>query len=406
MRLITPSLVALLPSLISAQDHVAVLGADGVSVGYHTNSSVLASAPVGLKSTQTGASQTSQSLSLQSQPIEAHTVIAYSPSSWSETIPPPPPPTESPSDSIPPSQPTSQYWAPAQPSASVQPWVPAQAPAAVQSSAPTVASEIEKSADGQTYGEDEPGPDAAHSMGIWVLNRNALTHHISTDWAEDDFWQYGAHEYLQFSTATLGPGENLWIPTLPGMNPKLFVGVSDNNKTAEVGDHRNHDTLIEATFQGGYGHLYYDIDIERGFSSPVWCHGQGDPWEYGQGCVADLLSVCPEKDQHRHPVTGVYDQCRGADDNIAFRRHYCPRSYVVYNDDYATVTPHHREDGQPMTDVLICTIVATPSTSNIQAAQIAEAKRREAAGISPTAVLPRRALPRGHTKNKRLSGHA
>jgi hypothetical protein len=56
--------------------------------------------------------------------------------------------------------------------------------------------------------------------------------------------------------------------------------------------------------------------------------------------------------------------------------------------------------------VLMCTIVSTPSTGKIQVAQVAEAERKEAAGIKANAVLPRRALPRGHSKNKRFSGHA
>jgi hypothetical protein len=253
-------------------------------------------------------------------------------------------------------------------------------------------------------------------MGFWILNRNEMTHHISADWAADDYGEYGPHEYLQFSTTTVAPGENLWIPTLPGTSPKLYVGVSPNDKTAEVGSDRNHDTLIEATFNGGYGHLYYDIDMERGFSSPVWCHGQGDPWQSGQGCVADLLAVCPKKDQHHNPTTNVYDQCRESPENKAIRYQLCPKSYVVWNDDWNTNTTSDK-DGKTtpshslrafadLSTVLMCTIVSTPSTGKIQVAQIAEAQRKEAAGIKANAVLPRRALPRGHTRNKRLSGHA
>jgi hypothetical protein len=56
--------------------------------------------------------------------------------------------------------------------------------------------------------------------------------------------------------------------------------------------------------------------------------------------------------------------------------------------------------------VLVCTIVSTPSTGKLQVAQAVEAQRKQAAGIKANAVLPRRALPRGHhTKNKRFSGH-
>lgn len=172
-----------------------------------------------------------------------------------------------------------------------------------------------------------------------------MTQYISADWPEKDRGEYGAHEYLQFSTATVGPGESLWIPTLPHTSPKLYVGVSPNERTAEVGSHRNHDTLIEATFNGGYEHLYYDIDIERGFSSPVWCHGQGEPWQSGQGCVADLLAVCPEKDQHHNPATNVYDQCRASAENLQLRYQLCPKAYVVWNDDWNTNTTS-QQDGK------------------------------------------------------------
>jgi hypothetical protein len=190
---------------------------------------------------------------------------------------------------------------------------------------------------------EQPGADAAHPMGFWILNRNDMAHHISADWAADDHIQYGDHAYLQFSTATVAPSENLWIPTLPGSNPKLYVGVSPNEKTVEVGENRNYDTLVEATFSGGYGHLYYDIDIERGFSSPVWCHGQGEPWSSGHGCVEDLLAVCPKKDQHHDPTTNIYDQCRESPENVQLRYQLCPKSYIIWNDDWNTKTTSHKD---------------------------------------------------------------
>ncbi|KAK6008740.1 hypothetical protein QM012_000643 [Aureobasidium pullulans] len=393
-------LAALLP-LASAQNHLAVLGADGVSVGYHTNSSDLAADSVGFEETQAGVNQPSLGLAAQFQTSVAQSVA--------------PVPTEvvalpSVVVSIPTEQPAASSSVNAPPSQSVvQPLASLESWAAVQSSSPIEGMAMppslfkangisEKSNEWQDH-VGQPGPDAAHPMGFWILNRNALKHHISADFSTKDFDRYGPHDYLKFTTATVGPGENLWIPTLPGISPKLYVGVSPNNNTADVGSHRDHDTVIEATFNGGYGHLYYDIDIEKGFSSPVWCHGQGDAWEDGHGCLADLLSVCPEKDQHRHPATGLYDQCLAADDNIDFRRHCCPKSYVLPQDDWNTNTTASK-------NVLICTIIDTPSTSKIQVAQVAEAQRKEAAGIGATAVLPRRALPRVHYNDKRSSGHA
>ncbi|KAH0373076.1 hypothetical protein KCU65_g707, partial [Aureobasidium melanogenum] len=384
-------LVALL-SLVTAQVHLAVLGPDGVSVGYHANSSNLGAIPTGPKSTQASLIQPSSSLSLQSQGSEAPE-IAPIPTEivatvMSKSI-------EQPAGSSPINSPPSQ--AAVQPIAPLESWAPVQystpiEPVATPPTVPDI-NAISEKPDEPHYYAGQPGPDAAHPMGFWILNRNSLKHHISADWAAEDLGRFGSHEIFNFRTATVEPGENLWIPTIPGVSPKLFVGVSPNNNTAEIGEYRDHDTLIEAKFRGGYGHLYFDIDIERGFSSPVWCHGQGDAWEDGQGCVADLLSMCPEKDQHRDPKTNLYDQCRGAPDNIAFRRQHCPKTYVVWDDDYATHTTSYK-------DVLMCTIIDTPSTSKIQTAQVAEAERKEAAGIDPTAVLPRRALPRVHSKKK------
>lgn len=342
MHSLISSLVVFLP-LVTAQSHLAVLGADGVSVGYHANASDLAAAPVDPEKTQAGVIQPSQSLSIQSQATEAQSVgpfpteiVVLPPVVVSESAEQP---VGSSSVNPTPSQFTVQIAAP------LESWVAIQSsdPIEIVAKPPSV-SNINAISD--KYYAGQPGPDAAHPMGFWILNRNALEHHISADFAAKDFDRYGSHEYLKFTTATVGPGENLWIPTLPGVSPKLYVGVSPNNNTAEVGSHRNHDTLIEANFEGGYGHLYYDIDIERGFSSPVWCHGQGDAWEDGRGCVADLLSVCPVKDQHHHPVSGLYDQCRGAADNVDFRRHYCPESYVLFDDDWNTKGTGNR-DGKP-----------------------------------------------------------
>ncbi|KAG9953723.1 hypothetical protein KCU85_g973, partial [Aureobasidium melanogenum] len=392
-------LVALL-SLATAQVHLAVLGPDGVSVGYHTNSSDLGAIPSGPKNTQAGVIRPSSNPSVQSQTSEVPSVVPFS--TEVVALPPvvvstsPEQPAESSPINSPPSQSAVQFIAPLESWGPVQYSTPIE-PVSMPSTVPDIDAINEKPIEWQNIA-GQPGPDAAHPMGFWILNRNALKHHISADWAAEDLGEFGSHEIFDFRTATVEPGENLWIPTIPGVSPKLYVGISPNNNTAEIGEHRDHDTLIEASFRGGYGHLYFDIDIERGFSSPVWCHGQGDAWEDGQGCVADLLSVCPEKDQHRNPKTNLYDQCRGAPDNIDFRRQYCPKTYVVSNDDYATRTTSDK-------DVLMCTIIDTPSTSRIQIAQVAEAERKQAAGIDLTAVLPRRALPRVHTKKKQSTGH-
>jgi hypothetical protein len=66
------SLLVLWAGLVTAQDHLAVLGADGVSVGYHADAPKIVSSPVDPEKTTSGVSHTSQTLPLQ-PPFEVHT---------------------------------------------------------------------------------------------------------------------------------------------------------------------------------------------------------------------------------------------------------------------------------------------------------------------------------------------
>ncbi|KAI4828029.1 hypothetical protein E4T44_09910 [Aureobasidium sp. EXF-8845] len=412
------SLMVISASLVAAQDHLAVLNADGVSVGYHADASSIVTPSI--DSETVPISFTSGSPSLPSQPLDVHAPVPFS--EEAVVLQPVVEVTPTASSSIDQLDASSFVIGTAPRSdgrcgaqfnnalcdpngiyggccssygycGNTEEHCMSKPTSSSAPDAPVVEAKPEYKV------HEQPGADAAHPMGFWILNRNDMTHHISADWAADDHGQYGDHAYLQFSTATVAPGENLWIPTLPGSSPKLYVGVSPNEKTVEVGENRNYNTLVEATFSGGYGHLYYDIDIERGFSSPVWCHGQGEPWSSGHGCVADLLAVCPKRDQHHDPTTNIYDQCRESPENVQLRYQLCPKSYIIWNDDWNTKTTSNK-------DVLVCTIVSTPSTGKIQVAQMAEAQRKQAAGIKANAVLPRRALPRSHhSKNKLHSGH-
>jgi hypothetical protein len=69
------SLIAISAGLTTAQDHLAVLGPDGVSVGYHADAPSLVAPPSDPE--KTSPEVTSQSLSLQSQPVEAHTPVPF-----------------------------------------------------------------------------------------------------------------------------------------------------------------------------------------------------------------------------------------------------------------------------------------------------------------------------------------
>lgn len=172
--------------------------------------------------------------------------------------------------------------------------------------------------------------------GVHFYNNNSQTMHISADWAEKDIQAYGSQVTWDYSP--IAPGGHIFIPGFPTTSPKFFIGLTPNQKTAEIGDKRNHDTAVEITFKGGHDWTYYDVDIEKGFSSPVWCHGEGEEWETGQGCTADLLAQCPEQDRH-FDETGLYDQCVAAEteDNLGLRLSLCPDVYVRY-DDHKTKT--------------------------------------------------------------------
>ncbi|KAI5207085.1 hypothetical protein E4T39_02084 [Aureobasidium subglaciale] len=383
MRLNSAILFAPLTCLVAGQGHLAVLGEDGVSVGYKADSPEIAAPVDNSGKSPVGTSSASNKLPLQSQPIRAHTPIV------------PAIPTGQTPGPV-----TVVVSTPQEESVSV---LPAGSPTTQSTPVHAKPSSI-GIPNGHSIGSKPPGAepeaDPSHSHGIWFLNRNAMKHYLSADWAADDFAQYGNHPILDFQTLELNPGEDYFVPTLPNLSPKIFVGVSPNNKTAKIGSHRDHDTVVEATFESSYDLTYYDIDIEKGFSTPIWCHPQGEPWEKGQGCTTDLLAVCPERDQHTHQETGIYDQCRGIAQNPAFGRHHCPHAYVDWNDDWNT---RGMSKGN---HVLICTIMPTPVTSKLQLSQVDEAVRKAEDGIHPTAVLPRRALPRSHKKHKYHSGHA
>jgi hypothetical protein len=62
-------------SLVAAQDHLAVLNADGVSVGYHADAPSLVAPSIDPQTVPV--SFTSQSPSLQSQPFDVHAPVPF-----------------------------------------------------------------------------------------------------------------------------------------------------------------------------------------------------------------------------------------------------------------------------------------------------------------------------------------
>ena len=179
-------------------------------------------------------------------------------------------------------------------------------------------------------------------MGIIFYNHNTNPQHISTDWAKDDVNQYPDLDWVY---TILEPEDHVFIATDPCTSPKFFVSPTPNNRTAEVGSKRDHDTAVEATFQGGGDWTYFDVDIEKGFSVPIWCHGHGEEWNSGHGCVNDLLDECPECSRHYDNDTGIYDQCLPMNtvEDYAMRYRLCPDVYVKHDDDMTRTIKGHGE---------------------------------------------------------------
>lgn len=67
-----------LAHLVTAQEHIAVLGADGVSVGYHDDASSQVATPVEPEQTPPDISYTSSGLSLEVRPIKAPSLAQFS----------------------------------------------------------------------------------------------------------------------------------------------------------------------------------------------------------------------------------------------------------------------------------------------------------------------------------------
>lgn len=182
-------------------------------------------------------------------------------------------------------------------------------------------------------------PEAA--IGMRFHNLRSEPQYISGDWAAKDT---ATHSGLETLDKYLQPKESIFFPAPANTSPKFYIGSTPNELTSKVGEKRNHDTIVEATFVGTYETTYYDVDFEKGFSSPLWCVGGGEKWHTGQGCLADVLALCPKDDRHHDAETGAYDQCRTKQtpDTVALWRQLCPGSYVLSQDpDTRTVPSTH-----------------------------------------------------------------
>lgn len=190
------------------------------------------------------------------------------------------------------------------------------------------------------YGEDFPSGPA----GIWFDNQNGASVHISNDWALP-----GAASH----NAWIEPGAKQFFEAPLGSSTKYFVGPVLNSRDPDTNEQRDHNTVVEVTYGNGVMFTYYDLDIEKGFSLPIWCHGSEDPWDDGQGCLEDVLSACPEADKHFDETTGIYDYCeaKNTTENFSIRAGLCPHIYVLF-DDHQTKATNRKSHGILVLDLV------------------------------------------------------
>lgn len=169
----------------------------------------------------------------------------------------------------------------------------------------------------------------AEPMGIMFHNLHSHAQYISGDWAKKDT---DTHPHLMWPNAHLAPNSSIFFPAPAQSSPKFYIGPTPNNRT--VGEKRDHDTIVEATFAGTYDTTYYDVDFEKGFSVPLWCVGSGDKWDSGEGCLVDVLAYCEEEDKYYDANSGLYDQCRnsGKAETVNLWYQLCPGAYVLPDD--------------------------------------------------------------------------
>jgi len=174
---------------------------------------------------------------------------------------------------------------------------------------------------------------SSDTIGLLIENLNGGDIYISGDWAAKDIARYGSAA-MPNQSHILANGSSVFIKAFPNTSPKYYFGYTPNEASPAVGVKRNSDIVFEATFVDENGKTFYDVDVERGFSVPLWCHGLQEQWTDGKGCEGDILSTCPEQLQHLDK-DGVIDQCRSEPTkmDIKRRRKFCPRAYIVWDDD-------------------------------------------------------------------------
>jgi len=182
------------------------------------------------------------------------------------------------------------------------------------------------------------------SIGFLIHNQYGSNVHISGDWAAKDLQQYGEIN-MPDQSYILENDTTVFLEAFRDTSPKYYIGLTPN--TRDIGAKRDHDTVIEATFYNQDGDTYYDVDVEKGISVPIWCHAQTERWDAGRGCQGDVMSDCSEHLQHYDEETGMMDQCIGEASltDIKRRRRNCRQAYVMSDDDARGINKVHNTSG-------------------------------------------------------------
>jgi len=180
--------------------------------------------------------------------------------------------------------------------------------------------------------------------GFLIHNQYGSDIHISGDWAATDLKRYGEIN-MPKQCYVLENDTTILLEALPDTSPKYYFGLTPN--THDLGSKRDHDTVIEATFCNQDGDTYYDVDVEKGVSVPIWCHAQTERWDAGRGCEGDVLSDCPHHLQHYDKGISMIDQCVGEASltDIRRRRRYCRQAYVLSEDHVRGINKVHNTSG-------------------------------------------------------------
>ncbi|KAI9701747.1 MAG: hypothetical protein M1820_006375 [Bogoriella megaspora] len=172
------------------------------------------------------------------------------------------------------------------------------------------------------------------SGAVLLYNGAPFPMHVSWDWCigtavlssqpTDYVLEPYATSFFELPSSIQGLGHAFYVSRTP--NPEI------------AGPKRTHDTKMEFLMRGHGGHMYFDVDVEKGVSIPMIATDLFGPMK--SGCGVDKLATCPEQWKH-YGSDGLPDQCLNwqTSDSIGYFRDSCPGWYVMWNDEETRGVP-------------------------------------------------------------------